>query len=517
MKIIDKIKCLYANPVLLMTTVVLLSFIIFIPLDKPETPEQAYATTPSTSAHPKPETPNQKPETPETQPWEATVDTIPLIASKLIPHLLNPQPNASIRHLSTEEHAALSPTTTPPASLDALWVEFPPLPKTLPAETFTAETLTPFLSYLKPTGHLICDFNARTLNTTRLLNRIHALRQHFTHIQLWMTGQNRWQIVGSATPIQTELEAITALLDQPGITEPLLQHNIPSPIFLLSSCYTADATTLQIEGEGNLNAPCDGRYMIQDFIACYDPAMPWVKTPQDDENIYDKIIIAMREGRRLAYAKEFTQALKHNQHDPYLLGLADHERLHATYLMKVGMVDAALASYNRSFSYAEPSLPSILEAADAALASGDPTRAKPYYELASTFPKDNPAYPLYLRKHLHYLEATGDKLTAESTAIQLAMATEDPVERRYYQFEAARIISTLPQRADEGIERAKRVLLQTPDGPERQHRIQAYADLMKNTYRIQEGIKTSLYFKQHGTLIPESEIPEAIRKIRRKN
>lgn len=509
MKIIDQIKRIYANPVLLMTVVVLLSFIFFMPIgdDKAKDPSDAQPT-------PAPAQTETQTEVPVEQPWEATVDTIPTIASKMIPHLLKTHPESNIHYLPFEEVSTFDPATLPAGSLDSLWVEFPPLPKNALRETFTPADIERFKPLFKADGILVCDFNARTLNTTRLLTRIRVIKEQFKVVQLWMTGQNRWQVVASDTPITTQLEAITALLDQPNITEALIQNNIPSPIFLLSSCYTADATVLQVEGEENFMAKCDGRYMIPDFIGCYDAAMPWVVTPNDEEQIYDKILMAMREGRRLAYAKEFSEAIKHNPHDPYLLGLADHERLHASYLMKVGMVDAALSSYNRSFTYAEPALTTVLEAAEVALSTGDPTRAQPYYDLAANFPKDHPAYPLYLRQYLKYLEATGNKLKAEQTAIQLAIAAEDPVERRFYQFEAARIISTLPERADEGIERAKRVLLQTPEGAERQQRIQAYADLMKNTYRIQEGIKTSLYFKAHGTLIPESEIPEGIKKLR---
>lgn len=514
MKLPTCIQKAYENPVILISIVVLLSFIFFIPLSKDE---------PTSEALPLAQPPTLEQPASETVEVENTIDAIPRFASQTIPLLLKPSIESRIVALPLSGlSCAYGIYELPPlkGSYDAIWIEMPALPKACKEETFTSATIAPYLAYLKADGVLILDFNARTLNTTRLLTRIAVLKATFPSIQLWMTGQNRWQLVASKAPITTSYEAIATLLDREAVATPMFQAGLESPFNLLSSCFTSDAVPLTVDTMPPFDAPCDGRYLLQDFIDCYDATMPWVATPTEGKDLYDEILGAFRLSRRKAYDKDFKGASELNAYDPYLIGLAQNERLNAKYLVKLGKIDAALNAYNLSFTYAAPLISDVLDAADIAMLSGDPTRAKPYYELASVIAKDlspeDPSYTLYLKEHLKYLEATGAKQEAEDLAIRLAIAATTPEERRFYQFEAARICATFPDREDEAIARAKRVLDATPEGDERRARIQAYADLMKLTYRVQEGILIGLYVKKHGTLLPEEEIPEAIRKQRHK-
>lgn len=508
MKLPSFIKKAYENPMILMSVVAVASFICFVPLKREEKPQ-----------------PLQQPPcfdilATETSDVEAQIDAIPRLASQTIPLLLKPQEDARIAVLPLNtttcaySHYATLPLN---GTYDALWVEFPVISPMVLEEPFTSATIQPYLPFLKADGVLVLDFNARSLNTQRLLTRIQVLKADFPNIQLWMTGQNRWQLVASKQPITTSYEAIATLLDREVVAMPMLQANITTPFELLSSCFTADAIPLMVETPLPFDAPCDGRLLLQDFSGCYDPTMPWVITPEEGKDLYDEILGAFRLARRLAYAKEFKEAVKLNAHDPYLLGLAEHERINAKLLVKLGKIDAALNSYNLSFTYAEPMLVDLLAAANIALLSGQPEKAKPYFELASTFPKDDPGYVFYLKDYFKYLEALGQKNEAENIAIELAMNAETDEDRRFYQFEAARICATFPEREEEALARAKRILDSTPDGPERLQRIQAYADLMKQTYRVQEGILMGLYLKEHGCLIPDEELPEAILKQRHQN
>lgn len=522
MKMPSFLKKAYENPMILISVAVLASFIIFIPLDndsptsEPQPVPMAKPTIVSKAMPQLPTFENTRPE--KTREIEAKIDTVPRLASQTIPLLLKPKVGASIAAIPLKgTTCAYTSYATLPlnSTYDALWIEMPSLTQEATKETFTSETIKPYLSFLKEDGILVLDFNARSLNTNRLLTRIGALKSHFTTIQLWMTGQNRWQLVGSKHPIQTHYEDLAALLDRNDVAMPLLQANITTPFDLLSSCFTCDAIPLTVETPVAFDASCDGRFLLQDFISCYDNTMPWVITPQEDQELYNEILGALRFARRLAYAKEFKESLKLNAHDPYLIGLAEHERINAQLLVKLGKIDAALNSYNLSFTYAEPMLIDILDAAKIALASGQPERAKPYYELAEKFPKDDPGYDLYLRDYLKYLEAIGNIVEAENTAIRIAMQPNiSETDRRFYQFEAARISASVPDREEEALTRAKRILDATPEGPERTQRIQAYADVMKKTYRVQEGILIGLYVKEHGTLIPDKELPEAILKQR---
>lgn len=512
MKLPAFLKKAYENPMILISVVVLASYILFVPLSGKEKQD---ATT-TTIVQP----PLFEVVASETEELETRIDRIPRLASQTIPLLLRPNGEARIAALplngTTNEYKCYE---TPPlkGTYDALWVELPALPKGTMHETFTSETIKPYLPFLKADGILVLDFNARTLNTNRLLTRIRVLKSHFSQIQLWMTGQNRWQLVASQQPIQTSYNEIATLLDREVIAMPLLQANITSPFELLSSCFTSDAIPLMVEEAVAFDAPCEGRLLLQDFSACYDYIMPWVITPEEDRELYDEILGAYRLSRRLAYAKEFKEATQLNAHDPYLLGLAEHERVNAQLLVKLGKIDAALNSYNLSFTYAEPMLLDVLDAANIALLSGKPERAKPYYEMAQSFPKDDPNYPLFLRDYLKYLEATGAKIEAENTAIQLAISATTDEDRRWYQFEAARICASFPEREEEALARAKRILDDTPEGTdEHRQRIQAYADIMKKTYRVQEGILVGLYVKEHGTLIPDEKLPEAILKQRKR-
>jgi tetratricopeptide (TPR) repeat protein len=465
---------------------------------------------------------------------ENEIDAIPRFASQSIPLLLKPMINARIAAIPLKNTScAYSFYATEPldGQYDALWVEMPALTKDITTETFDSSIIQPYLPFLKEDGILELDFNARSLNTSRLLTRISILKGLLPNVQLWMTGQNRWQLVASKQPITTSYEAIATLFDREEVSTPMYQAGIPSPFALLVSCFTSDATPLMVETMPPFTAPCDGRYLLQDFSACYDYEMPWVITPEEDKDLYNEILGTFRLGRRLAYAKDFKEASKLNAYDPYLIGLAQHERINAKYLVKLGKIDAALNSYNLSFTYAEPLMSDILEAADIAMLSGQPDRAKPYYDMAAdmanNLDKQNPFYTLYLKKHLKYLEATGEKVAAETAAINLALAAETDEERRFYQFEAARIYASFPKtegedendvraREDQALERAKRVLDATPEGDERRQRIQAYADLMKQTYRLQEGILIGLHVKKHGTLISDTELPKQILNQRRK-
>ncbi len=455
----------------------------------------------------------------------AGVDEAALAASQLIPTLLKPAPNARIA-ARPETGAPLLPTyeiDRLKGLYDAIWVEVPPAWVADERDYFGAAAMDATRSHLAEDGILVYDLDARALDAAALMTRSGALRRHFEHVQLWMTGPNRWQLVASRQPIAVALNELSAVLDRPAVAAVFARARLGAPITLIPCCMVSDVRRLE-EALAEPIAPrvprgsaraarrllFDGvgaRRLIAPFAAFYDAESPWVTVPDATAAELRTVIAALRQARRYALEGKYPLATKANPRDPYLLCLADRALSNARAFEKLAEHEEALRSYGTAFALTEPRPADVLAAADVARATGKPGRADPYYALAAQLAPDDLDV---LTRHGAYLLETDRPAEAErqaSRALRIAARDNLPALVTRLRFLLATCVARQEGRRAEGLALARRVAAEAATPEDKATYIPAYGQLLIDSGRAVEGVRVKQYYQVYQELMPEEPQP----------
>ena len=451
----------------------------------------------------------------------AGIDEAALTASQFIPFLLKPAPNARIA-ARPAVGAPLFPSCEAgqlKGLYDALWVELPPAWVGRERDYFGSAALSAALENLNEGGVLVYDLDARALDARMLMARIGILLKHFPHVQLWMTGLNRWQLVASRKPIVGNLAEMTALLDRANVALVLIRSMIDAPITLLPCCMVADAKTL----ESALAEPIapriplrsaiaarrllfDGRgaqHLVAQFAPLYDAKMDWVALPKETEAAFRDVIATLRQARRLVLQGKYIEASKINPNDPVLRGLSDREIASADAFEKLADHENALRAYASAFALAKPAVGTVFKAAEIARATGKPGRAAPFLRLAESLAPEDPNV-LFVLADFHLAEKDPKQAERHATRALREAAKADawPDAIPRIRLVLATAIARQEGRVDEGLAIARQVAAQAKTQAEKDVFIPAYADLLIESGRAVQGVAVKRHYQAYHELLP---------------
>ncbi len=455
----------------------------------------------------------------------AGVDEASLVASQTLPLLLKPAPNARIvaRPQSGAPVYDFYETGELKGKCDALWIELPPAWLAAEQDYFRSGALATIQEHLLDDGILIYDMDARPLDEEMLRRRAAILRTKFPHVQLWMTGANRWQLAASGKPITTSIPAIDALCERETVMKPLFAHNIDTPQTLLACCIVPDTTVLpEVEAKlrfreatlarRKLFTRDNGQGLAQAFLPHLASPATWVQSPHDNDLL--QILGEAAKLRLTGLAKANNETLQYYkaagtaiENDPEFLDKAQRDYETAQNLEKLGKYNEALALYAHTMTYAQPSLAQALHAANLAQKCRKYDLAEQFYRVAADIDEGN---PLYLKLHINFLRETGNYKAAEAECSQLLriLAEENPQEMTLTRFWLGVCIAQQPDREKEGLRMLRHLLAQLSTPEEKALYVPAYGQLLIDLGHFVEGRKLRRTFEETGTLPPPSAIEQ---------
>ncbi len=459
----------------------------------------------------------------------AGMDEASLVASQAIALLLKPNPDARIvaRPIIGSPAFSTFETDELKGKCDALWIELPPAWLATEQGYFSTGAMATAMEHLFENGILIYDMDARPLDEEMLRRRAAILRTKFPHVQLWMTGLNRWQLVASRQPILTSLAAIDTLCDRETVMAPLFVANIDTPMTLLACCLVADTATLEHNRDAvdvdlrfrertyarkNLFTRGGGRALAEAILPYYTNGMPWIQTQDDAETELLLFLADAAKVKLAGLAKANQETLQHYidageviENDPEFLDKATRDYKTAQDLEKLGKYAEALELYATAMTYAQPDLAQALHAADLAQKCRKFDLAEQFYRVAADIDDSNTNY---LKCHINFLRETGQYKQAEKECLQLLrlLAGEAPEEVRLARFWLGVCIVMQPERETEGIRVLRRLVAQLQTPEEKAAYIPAYGQLLIDMGHFVEGRNIRRHFEETGTLLPASDL-----------
>lgn len=453
----------------------------------------------------------------------AGLDTAAQLASQLLPALFFPQQNARFAYRLQVGEPALQGAETGKLNgkYQALWVELPPAWTATERDYYGKSALSSAKDHLTPDGILIYENDGHALDSRMLMERIAVFRKHFASVQLWMTSRNHWQLVASQSALTLDTTAMNTLLDRPEVAAVFAKANLDSPLSLLPCCFIADPKRLDDFlaepvapklSRGSAGAArrllfdgLGGQRLEAAFRPYYDMEMPWVNVPDAIASEMRLVLSTLRSARILALQGKLADASKANASDPYLQSLAERECFAARAFERMAEHDKALKLYNTAFSIAMPRVTDVVEAAEIARKSPDPSRAAPYFNLAVSLA---PTSPNILMHRAEWLLECGKAAAAEADARE-ALQHFDTPER--YPAEIAQIMffiarATVRQagRTAEGLSLAKAVIQSTEDKTLLATFVPAYGQMLIESGEPVLGVRVKRHWEAYGELLPEA-------------
>ncbi len=461
----------------------------------------------------------------------AEIGEAPLVASQAIALLLKPAPNARIvaRPVVGESAFESFEDGELKGKCDALWLELPPAWLATEQDYFSTNAMNTAAEHLHEDGILIYDMDARPLDEEMLRRRAAMLRTKFPHTQLWMTGLNRWQIVASRRPIETDFMAVDGLSDREEVIRALASAHIESPISLLACCILEDTARLEADrepiavdlrlnestyGRKNLFDRRAGLRLVDAVLPLRAKTMPWVKLPETvaplllealcDAKGYILTGLQTANNTTFDYYKQASVILSS---DPILLSEAAHYYAMARDLEALGQVARALDLYAITMAYAQPSLMQVLHAAELARKNSAPQRALDFFRVAADIAPDD---VIYLKAYINFLCEFGNFQAAEQECHKLLrLSAEAPsADLLATRFRLGVCIAQQPDREKEGILVLRRLVSQLSAPEEKAIYIPAYAQFLIDMGHWVEGRNLRRHFDETGALLPPTPLEQ---------
>lgn len=452
----------------------------------------------------------------------AALDTAAQTASQLIPVLFFPAPTARIAYrLQTGESLFKAAETGKLAGqYHAIWIELPPAWTPAERDYYGKSALATALDHLTPDGILVYENDGHALDSRMMMERITTLRKHFNYVQLWMTSRNHWQLVASRMPLSLDTIAINTLLDRPDIAAAFVKANLDSPLSLLPCCFIANTDRLKdflaetikpTISRGSAGSArrllfdgLGGKRLEEAFQPYYDMEMPWVTVPDEIAAEMRLVLSTLRSARILALQGKPTEASKANATDPYLQSLAERECYAARAFERMAEHDKALKLYNTAFAIAQPRVKDVLDAAEIARKSPDPTRAAPYFNLAVELTPTSPDVLMQRAQwHLECGKATLAETDAHAALRHLEHPETYPDETAAIMFFIARATVCQTGRETEGLALAKAVIQSTTNRTLLANFVPAYGQMLIGTGNPVLGVRVKRHWEAYGELLVE--------------